>query len=86
MDDLDCLSVEKLVAKIEAKETARNALNSSYTSSAGISSFRKCEESKAAEEKKLKIEVKCLDCDNKINNNNTTKLKLLDSLLQEKIS
>ena len=66
MDDLDCLSVEKLVAKIEAKETARNALNSSYTSSAGISSFRKCEESKAAEEKKLKIEIKCLDCDNKI--------------------
>ena len=65
-DDLDGLTVERLVSRIEGKETARNALNKGTALSASISSFRKNNTETAVEEKKLKMEVKCGDCDTKI--------------------
>ena len=66
MDDLDNLEVEDMISRIESKETARNALNRINTSSAGISAFQKQTSLTAAEEKKLKMEIKCGDCDSKI--------------------
>ena len=65
-DDLDGLSVEKLVSRIEGKETARNALHKGSAMSAGISTFKKQVSLTATEEKKLKMEVKCGDCNSKI--------------------
>ena len=66
MDDLDDLEIESMISRIESKETARNALNRSLTTSAGISAFKKQTALAAAEEKKLKMEVKCGDCSTKI--------------------
>ena len=60
-DDLDGLSVEKLVSRVEGKETARNALQKGSITSAGISSFKKQISLTATEEKKLKLEAKCGD-------------------------
>ena len=65
-DDLDGLTVEKLISRIEGKETARNALQKGQTLSAGISAFKKNNKVTATEEKKLKMEVKCGDCEVKI--------------------
>ena len=64
--DLDKLSVDDTVTRIESKETARNALSQS-TGSAGISSFKKEGATRAAEDKKLSTMIKCGDCDQKIN-------------------
>ena len=66
MDDLDELNVEKLVSRIEGKETARNALNKSHTLSASISAFKKSVDTSPLEEKKLRTEIKCGDCEVKI--------------------
>ena len=66
MDDLDNLEVKDMISRIESKETARNASNRSLTTSAGISAFKKQTALTAAEEKKLKMEVKCGDCSAKI--------------------
>ena len=65
LSDLDKLSVDDTVAKIESKETARNAM-SNTTGAAGISSFKKESANKAAEDKKLETLVKCGDCETKI--------------------
>jgi len=66
LNELDTLKVEDLVARIESKETARNALQLDIPSNDAISTFKRERTADAMEVKKLKMEIKCLDCGKKI--------------------
>ena len=66
LNELDTLTVEDLVARIESKETARNALQLDIPSNDAISTFKREKTADAVEVKKLKMEIKCLDCERRI--------------------
>ena len=65
LQDLDTLSIADTVARIETKETARNAMTVN-NAAAGMSTFRKDRGKQSVEERKLELMVKCGDCDARI--------------------